>query len=167
LPGFLADLLARLTPSRSKERTVQEAVAMVDEVLDSLGVGGQREESEEGEEGEEGFDWSVQVGSAILEIGIHANEILGETTIEVRSPILRLPAENLLAFYRRCLELNRIVVGCCIGVDQDVMIVAAERRVQDVGRNDFVQMLLNVASAADQFDDELAQEFGARRLGDP
>ena len=43
---------------------------------------------------------------------------------------------------------------------------AAERRVQDLSRNDFVQMLLNVASAADQFDDELAQEFGARKLGD-
>jgi hypothetical protein len=160
LPGFLDDLLARLTPSRPQERPVEEVVAMVDEVLDVLGVGGQREDAEEG------FDWSVQVGSAILEIGIHANEVLGETTIEVRSPILRLPPENLLAFYRRCLELNRIVVGCCIGVDKDVMIVAAERRVQDFSRNDFVQMLLNVASAADQFDDELAREFGARKLGD-
>ncbi len=129
-------------------------------VLESLGVEGVREESDEG------VDWSLQVGSAPIEIGLRTNEVLEEPTLEIRSPILRLPPGNLLAFYRRCLELNRILVGCSIGVEDDVVMVAAERRLQGLDGARFVEMLLNVASAADEFDDVLSAEFGAERLGE-
>ncbi|MEB3264612.1 MAG: YbjN domain-containing protein [Synechococcus sp.] len=156
---FLADLVARLAPLQHPRRPVEEAVALVDGVLESLGVGGQREDSEDG------FDWSFQVGSAPIEVALHPNPVLGELTLEVRSPMLRLPSGNLLALYRRCLELNRLVVGCSIGVDQDVLVVAQERGLQGLDQPAFLEMLLNVASAADQFDDELAEEFGAIRLG--
>ena len=43
--------------------------------------------------------------------------------------------------------------------------VAEERRLPGLYPPVFLQMLLNVASAADQFDDELAMEFGAIKLG--
>ncbi|MFY8149886.1 MAG: YbjN domain-containing protein [Prochlorococcaceae cyanobacterium] len=156
---LLADLVTRLARLRRPLRPVEEAVALVDEVLESLGVSGQREDSEDG------FDWTFQVGSAPIEVALHPNPVLGELTLEVRSPMLRLPAGNLLALYRRCLELNRILVGCAIGVDQDLIVVAQERGLQGLDQSAFLEMLLNVASAADQFDDELAEEFGAIPLG--
>ncbi|QPN58775.1 YbjN domain-containing protein [Synechococcus sp. CBW1002] len=159
LPRFLAELVARLSLPPQPVSPVEDAVDLVDEVLESLGVSGQRQD------GEEGFDWSFQVGSAPIEVAIHPNPVLGELTLEVRSPMLKLPCGNLLALYRRCLELNRIVVGCSIGVDQDVLVVAEERRLPGLDPPVFLQMLLNVASAADQFDDELAMEFGAIKLG--
>lgn len=164
MPKFLADLLARLLPAPQEsipaEQAVDRVAGLVEEVLETLGVGEAQEESEEG------LQWGLQVGSAPLTIALRPNEILGEPTLEVTAPILRLPEHNLLAFYRRCLELNRIVVGCAFGVDNDLVVVAAERRLPGLERAQFVEMLLDVASAADQFDDELAKEFGAERLGD-
>jgi hypothetical protein len=48
-----------------------------------------------------------------------------------------------------------------------VVVVATERRLPGLDKAQFMEMLLNVASAADQFDDDLAQEFGAGMLGEP
>jgi hypothetical protein len=157
---FLADLLERLHPGRPEAPSPEAVVDLVDTVLESLGVEGVREESDEG------VDWNLQVGSAPIAIVLQTNEVLQEPTLEVRAPILRLPALQLLAFYRRCLELNRILVGCAIGVEDDVVMVAAERRLPGLDRARFVEMLLNVASAADEFDDVLSAEFGAEKLGE-
>ncbi|WP_411870412.1 YbjN domain-containing protein [Vulcanococcus limneticus] len=159
MTGFLPDLLARWLPHEPASPSLEQVVDLVDEVLAGLGIDGQREDSDDG------ADWSLQVGSATLELGLHHNVILDEDTLEVRSPILRLPERNLLAFYRRCLELNRIVVGCCFGVDEDVVVVATERTLPGLGKPEVARMLLDVASVADQFDDELAREFGAEQLG--
>lgn len=159
MTGFLPDLLARWLPREPAAPSLEQIADLVDEVLAGLGIDGQREDADDG------ADWSLQVGSATLEVGLHRNGILDEDTLEVRSPILRLPDHNLLAFYRRCLELNRIVVGCCFGVDEDVVVVATERTLPGLGKPDFARMLLDVASVADQFDDELAREFGAEQLG--
>jgi hypothetical protein len=91
--------------------------------------------------------------------------VLAEPTLAVSAGILRLPPQDLLPFYRRCLELNRILVGCSIGVEGDLVVVASERSLADLNRRAVARMLLNVASAADQFDDDLAEEFGAEKLG--
>ncbi len=157
---FLADLLERLHPARQEGPSPQAVLDLVDAALEALGVEGVREDSEEG------VDWNLQVGSAPIRIGLQANEVLEEPTVEISAPILRLPPRNLLAFYRRCLELNRILVGCAIGVEDDVVMVAAERRLPGLDRAQFMEMLLNVASAADEFDDVLAAEFGAEKLGE-
>ncbi|CAK6689351.1 YbjN domain-containing protein [Synechococcus sp. BA-124 BA4] len=161
---FLADLLAKLRPARmeaalTEAALVEQTITVVDEVLEALGLGDTRDEAEEG------VAWRFQVGSAQIEIGIHDNEILDEPTIEICAPILTLPSTRVLAFYRRCLELNRLMVGCSIGVDNDIVVVAAERRLPGLDRAQFMEMLLNVASAADQFDNDLSQEFGAGMLG--
>jgi hypothetical protein len=164
MPRFLAELLARLRSAAPSEPSPEDVITLVHEVLDILGAPDARDDDTEDAD-EDGADWSVQVGSARLEIGLHHNPVLDEPTLEVSASILRLPPHNLLAFYRRCLELNRIVVGCSIGVDRDVVVVAAERRLPGLDKSAVVEMLLNVASAADQFDDELAAEFDAEKLG--
>jgi hypothetical protein len=69
----------------------------------------------EAKEAQQGFDWLIQVGSAELTISIQYNAVLHDTTLAVSSAILRVHLQNTLAFYRRCLELNLILVGCSIG----------------------------------------------------
>ena len=156
---FLLDLLTKLVLAGREPRPLAHYVALVDAVLAGLGVDGQREDDAEGS------SWTLQVGSAVLAIELQPNAVLEEHTLAVSAAILRLPATNLLAFYRRCLELNRILVGCSIGVEGDVVVVASERSLIDLNRRAVARMLLNVASAADQCDDDLAEEFGAEKLG--
>lgn len=156
---FLLDLLTRLVVAGRQPRALAHYAAMVEQVLAGLGVDGQRQDDAEGSH------WTLQVGSAMLAIDLAVNEVLAEPTLAVSSAILRLPPHDLLPFYRRCLELNRILVGCSIGVEGDVVLVASERSLIDLNRRAVARMLLNVASAADQFDDDLAEEFGAEPLG--
>ncbi len=156
---FLLDLLTRVVLAGRQPRPLSHYAAMVDEVLEGLGVDGQREDDAEGS------SWTLQVGSAVLAIALQPNAVMGEHTLAVSAAILRLPSSELLAFYRRCLELNRILVGCSIGVDGDQVVVASERSLIDLTPRAIARMLLNVASAADQFDDDLAEEFGAEKLG--
>ncbi|MFQ6538181.1 MULTISPECIES: YbjN domain-containing protein [Aphanothece] len=155
----LMEQLLRRFAAPQQPRPLESYVDLVDDALANLGI------DAELESGEEGWSWGLQVGSAELTIELHLNEILQEWTLEIRSAILRLPDSNLLAFYRRCLELNRLLVGCSIGVDQDRVVVASERTLPELDTPGFMRMLLNVASAADQCDDDLAEEFGARKLG--
>lgn len=156
---FLLDLLTKVVLAGRQPRPLAHYAAMVEEVLAGLGVDGQRENDDDG------IHWTLQVGSAVLAIDLATNEVLAEPTLAVRAAILRLPEQDLLAFYRRCLELNRILVGCSIGVEGDQVLVASERSLVDLNPRAVARMLLNVASAADQFDDDLAEEFAAEKLG--
>jgi len=160
LPAFLADLLARFCAEERSPQPLGHYVGLVDAVLERLGIDGERQDSDEG------WDWTLQVGSAPIAMGLHRNDLLDEDTLEVKATILRLPPQRLLAFYRRCLELNRLLIGCAIGVEGDTVIVAAERPLPGLDRAAIARMLLDVASAADQLDDDLAEEFGAARLGE-
>ncbi|MCS5699612.1 YbjN domain-containing protein [Cyanobium sp. FGCU-52] len=160
LPAFLAGLLARFSDEQRSPQPLGFYVALVDAVLEGLGIDGERQDSDEG------WDWTLQVGSAPIDIGLHHNDLLDEDTLEVKATILRLPPQRLLAFYRRCLELNRLLIGCAIGVEGDTVIVASERSLPGLDRAAIARMLIDVASAADQLDDDLAQEFGAAKLGE-
>lgn len=160
LPPFLAGLLARFSAEERSPQPLGHVVGLVDAVLDGLGIDGERQDSEEG------WDWTLQVGSAPIDIGLHHNDLLNEDTLEVKATILRLPPQRLLAFYRRCLELNRLLIGCAIGIEGDTVIVSSERLLPGLDRAAIARMLLDVASAADQLDDDLAQEFGAAKLGE-
>lgn len=157
---LLLDLLTKLVLASRQPRPLAQVAAMVEQVLDGLGVDGQRQDDDDGSH------WTLQVGSAVLAVDLSRNEVLNEPTLAVSSAILRLPSQELLAFYRRCLELNRILVGCSIGVEGDQVLVTSERTLADLNRRAIARMLLNVASAADQFDDDLAEEFGAEKLGE-
>jgi hypothetical protein len=153
-----ADLLARLRGLEPPLRPLEHYAELVDAVLAGLGV------EPEAEEGEQTITWELQVGQAPITLEIGPNAVLGQPTLEVRSACLRLPPGDLLPFYRRCLELNRVVTGCSLGVENDVLVVAGERELAGLDRRGLARLLLDVASTADQVISELSGEFGAAPL---
>ena len=114
---------------------------------------------------ENGLGWVIEKGSASIFIIIAKNEFIDESTLEVFSPILKLPTQNILPFYRRCLELNRIMVGCALCVQKDQVMVLAERPLQGISYEEIESIVMSVANAADKLDDDLAEEFGAYMIG--
>lgn len=155
-----AELLARLRGAEPPLRPLEHYAELVEAVLAGLGL------EPEGEESDEEIRWELQVGRAPIALVIAPNAVLGAPTLEVCSACLRLPAGELLPLYRRCLELNRLVVGCSLGVENDVLVVAAERELAGLDRRAVARLLLDVASTADQVVSELAGEFGAVPLSD-
>ena len=109
---------------------------------------------------DQGFGWGFQRGSALIEIYIARQ---GEREyLQVLSPIVHLPQTNLLPLYRRLLELNLSLTNAALGVYLDVIYVFNERPLDGLDGHETNFIITQIAGYADDLDNQLVQEFGAR-----
>lgn len=137
------------------EDVIQACKIKIREVLNVFDL----KEGEHWGETEEGFIF--QSGSARVLIGFAVDED-GDPHITVHSPIVKLPSDNLLAFYRRLLEINWELHGrVTIGVGHDTVVVCAIRDIEGLNEIGLAEVTAMVGSVADTLDDALHEEFGA------
>ncbi len=148
IDGFKDDLDKRIS--------VDECIGMVEQFLLNGGTDLSTSRADES------LTWLIQKGSATIYLKIGKNELLDEVTLEVTSPILRLPSKNILPFYRRCLEINSSLVGCALCASEDRILMTSERTLRGLDYQEVEDMVLSVAEAADKLDDVLSEEFGAK-----
>ena len=79
---------------------------------------------------ESGYGWNFQRGSALIEVYLTPEE---QGYLQVLSPIMHLPASNLLALYRRLLELNLQLTNAALGLHEDVVYLYHERLLAGLG----------------------------------
>ncbi len=111
---------------------------------------------------ESGFGWQFQRGSALIEVYLTPKE---QGYLQVLSPIMHLPQRDLLALYRRLLELNLQLTNAALGVHEDVVYVFHERLLAGLDAAEADAIIRRLAQYADELDDALAQEFGGRMYG--
>ena len=111
---------------------------------------------------ESGYGWHFQRGSALIEIYLSPE---AEGYLQVLSPIMHLPASNLLALYRRLLELNLQLTNAALGVHEDVVYLYHERLLAGLDAAEADAIIRRLARYADELDDALAEEFGGRMYG--
>ena len=109
-----------------------------------------------------GFGWHFQRGSALIEVYLTTEE---QGYLQVLSPIMRLPPGNLLALYRRLLELNLQLTNAALGVHGDVVYLYHERLLAGLDAAETDAIVRRLASYADELDDALTREFGGRMYG--
>jgi len=109
-----------------------------------------------------GYGWHFQRGSALIEVYLNPED---EGYLQVLSPIMHLPASNLLALYRRLLELNLQLTHAALGLHEDVVYVFHERLLADLDAAEVEIIVRRLAAYADELDDALAAEFGGRMYG--
>ncbi|MCY3574052.1 MAG: YbjN domain-containing protein [Chloroflexi bacterium] len=109
-----------------------------------------------------GFGWHFQRGSALIEIYLTPEE---QGYLQVLSPILHLPPGNLLALYRRLLELNLQLTNAALGLHEDVVYLYHERLLAGLDAVEADAIIRRLAGYADELDDALAAEFGGRLYG--
>ncbi len=133
-------------------------VAATEGILAAIGVdpGAARMEVESG------YGWQFQRGSALIEIYLTPEQ---EGYLQVLSPIMHLPAQNLLALYRRLLELNLQLTNAALGVHEDVVYVFHERLLEGLDASEADAIVRRLAAYADELDDALSEEFGGRMYG--
>ena len=78
------------------------------------------------------------------------------------APIIHVPMNNLLALYRRLLELNMSLTNAAIGVYQDVVYIFNERPLAGLDANEANFIISQIAGYADDLDNQLVNEFGGR-----
>ena len=157
---FVSEAFSSFTSKEPSQKPLNEYADLIDQVLKEFGLEDCKTQLSDG------YGWTLQKGSATIMIGLSKSPLIEEDTIKIFSPILRLPKANLLAFYRRCLELNDSIIGCALSVDGPGVLVVTERQVLGLDKAEIVHMILNVGTAADALDDILAEEFGAEIAGE-
>jgi hypothetical protein len=105
--------------------------------------------------------WWVQRGSALIYITLNQHESV--PTLRVLSPILYLPENYILPFYRRCLELNMELIHCAFGVINDRITLVSERPLKGLDQQELEGLIGYLSSMADEMDDKLGAEFNAQK----
>ncbi len=108
---------------------------------------------------ESGYGWNFQRGSALIEVYLTPAE---QGYLQVLSPIMHLPPSNLLALYRRLLELNLQLTNAALGLHEDIVYLYHERLLAGLDAEEADAIIRQLARYADELDDALAEEFGAR-----
>jgi hypothetical protein len=109
---------------------------------------------------QEGYGWTFKRGSATIEIYVTQQDSDG--FFQVLSPILHVPASNLLPLYRRLLEMNLQLTSVAFGIYLDAVYVFSERPLEGMDAEEANAIINRVAEVADEWDDKLVAEFGGR-----
>lgn len=139
-----------------KETTVKDCIRMVEGFFRKIGINPNSQRLPQ----KDTFGWWIHRGSAVIFIIL--NDHGGATTVRIVSPILYLPEEFILPFYRRCLEINMELLNCALGVTEDKVVVVSERPLTGLDPVEFESTLDYLSAVADDLDDKLANEFGAK-----
>jgi len=112
--------------------------------------------------------WYWTRGSASIEVfitEIKFDDGFARYYIRVFSPILKVPADNQLACFRRLLELNDQSLGVKLTVlpNSDQVYATFERDIQGIDYEEVRTIIYDAEWWADHLDDQLAAEFATGR----
>jgi hypothetical protein len=142
--------------AQSKEVVVQECAKMIEAFLKKNNFNPSKQRLPN----KNNLGWWVQRGSAIIYILLNPQ---GHTpTLRIISPILYLPENHILPFYRKCLELNTELMNCAFGVLNDKVVLVNERPIEGLDLQEFEDNMGYLAIVADDVDDKLSAEFNAQ-----
>ena len=99
-------------------------------------------------------------GSAIIHIFFY--EEADVPFVNFLAPIVKLPPQNLLPFYRRLLELNFQLCGAVsLGVNEDVIFVCMQSSIEGLTEIGLAEIIETIGVQVDELDDLLHEEFNA------
>lgn len=141
--------------------TLEAHRLQIEHILGSLGVEVTAFQPEPGDEDPEEHVWMLGAGSATVIARLIWDSEAERGWFRVSSPLVHLPEKNLLAFYRRLLELNAQLPGVSLAAVRDRVELCGERPLAGMEPEEAKDLLTRVAACADKLDDMLHQTFGA------
>lgn len=104
----------------------------------------------------------IPQGSAVVIIDI------SDESISIKAPFVKLPAEKQLPILRKCTELNFGSMSLPqIFLENDVLTMSYSMPLELCEPYKLYDMLRDMATNADKYDDEFVSKFGAVRLMEP
>jgi hypothetical protein len=131
---------------------------VVEEILADNGIDPQANLEEALER--ERYSWCLKRGSATVFIEIFSEG--GESYFMVDCPILYLPPSNVEGFFRKLLEINDQLIEGTLALRSDEIHLVAVRPLKGLDATEASGMLDRISAWADQLDNQLSEEFGAR-----
>lgn len=110
---------------------------------------------------EEGYLWKFTYGS--VEVFVLLTGETDEDMLAVWASVLKLPASNEPQLMKKLLELNwTSTFEASFGIMNDQVVIASKRTVAGLSPSEVSRNITIVATIADDYDDALQAEFGAR-----
>jgi hypothetical protein len=107
-------------------------------------------------------EWELTKGSVSLWITITYLEQNKNTYIQVLSPVVNVPANNLLRFYEELLETNHTLYGVAFTKFDKWIYVKAIREIEGLDSNELFNMITRVGNYADMYDDVFWAKYSAK-----
>lgn len=109
-------------------------------------------------------NWRWKMGSAEIEVFIQTLNFQNgfrRDFLRIFSPLMDIPTNNILAFYRHLLELNDTKLGVKFSILPNSQKVYAtfERDIKGMDYNELSSCIADVEFWADKLDDELKAQF--------
>jgi len=159
----MTGIMDRLKTLFSDEKidTLEKAYEIVKELFATLGV--KEEDAKLDLESENMLGWSLAVNSTAMYIYLFADDE-NNLFVKILSPALKLPEENILPFYRRLLELNLNLHDIGFGVENDTVILMAQRRIDLTTVEENKYIIEYLAVVAEKLVNSIAEEFNADKF---
>jgi hypothetical protein len=149
IPQFLARML-------SSKDAVGKAVETIESGLMSLDDEAARREMD----GPDEHGWILHLeGHPVF---VDLQRVDDAAFLRVYSPVVTLPEEGMLAFYRKLLELNGEMLGCAYAADDATILIDSRRLIDGLDEDEVAVAVYGVAHYSAEALKLLVEEFGAR-----
>ena len=139
-----------------KETSAQDCVGMIENFFRKVGANPNDQRLSD----DDGLGWWIGRGSALIYLLL--NERDNFCTLRIVSPIVHLPENHILPFYRKLLDMNMGLYNCALATNEDTVYVIHERPIAGLDQEEFEGTLNFLSAVADDLDNKLADEFGAK-----
>lgn len=106
------------------------------------------------------YSWSMRFGSA--HIFVDLLEENGEGLLRINSPLLIVPEDNREDLFAWLLQLNHSMAETAFALYGDEVHLVSTRPLEGLDPNEAHSIITRLCAYADDLDDELSNEFGAR-----
>lgn len=109
--------------------------------------------------------WIVSTGGVALFVSIDDRD--GSHVLLLDSPLVYMPPQDLLSFYRKLLGLNMALAGEALAMDKDVVHLVREQILEGLAPATAARLLQAMLRSADALGDLLLHEFPSSRYWSP
>ncbi len=146
-----------------KPYTLEKADQIVRELLKSMGTN--HKDAKMDMEDKNLLGWAIGVGEAIIYIYIFQSD---DNTLFIKfvSPVMYMPEENLLPFYRKLLELNNRLHDIGFSIENNIVLMFAQRRIELTTIEESKYIIMYLARMVQELGGDLMKEFNAKPFKD-
>jgi site-specific recombinase len=146
--------MAQALFANHREANLHSTVALIDEVLASLGGATRLPDAPPALHA-----WTIAKGSATARVQLLARP--DYTHLRVSAAVVTLDARvDRAALFAHLLEHNRDLTGAAFALDGDIVLLVAERSTLDLDKSEVTELIRRVTTYADDHDDALVARFG-------
>ena len=141
--------------------SIESSLKTITEVLTKLGVDPTTYQLPDSN----GKGWAVPMDKSILFVNL--GEVDGQPSLRMTCPILFMPTQDLMPFYRKLLDLNSKLIDGALAMDRDTVYIITQQALDGLSSAAVEGLIQRTRKQADVLTDLLIQEFHSARYWRP